>query len=332
MKKGFSFMAAFAAALCTIACNKDNAEVDRLQNVPEANDSERTELTVGLSNYATKSTSITTDDEATVNTLQVLVFRGDALDAYGTINEASQVTVSCTKGSRTVYALVNAPNLSGVNTKTKLLAEVSELGNNNGTSFEMIGSTTVTLPQASAINIDVNRIASKVVVKKITKALTAPALAALDFKIEEIYLTNVAGNINYGMTANPTLWYNKMKYNKEMPELTYDAPAKLVATGSSYDTPHSFYCYPNAADDSASAEWGPRRTRLVVKVSIGTDTYYYPITLPVLENNKCYEISELKITRPGSDNQDTPVSFQDCTFKINVIPWTVVAVNEGIII
>ena len=45
--------------------------------------------------------------------------------------------------------------------------------------------------------------------------------------------------------------------------------------------------------------------------------------------NKSYEIAEVVLTRPGSDNPDEPVSFADATFSITVIDWTVVPVTEG---
>ena len=112
---------------------------------------------------------------------------------------------------------------------------------------------------------------------------------------------------------------------------THDAPAASVVNEEAYSTQHTFYCYPNKAADSDATSWSPRRTRLVLKTTLGTDTYYYPVTLPELENNKSYEL-ELTITRPGSDNADMPVSFEDCAFEITVKPWTVVAVTDGIVI
>jgi hypothetical protein len=48
-----------------------------------------------------------------------------------------------------------------------------------------------------------------------------------------------------------------------------------------------------------------------------------------MDSNKSYEIEEVKITRPGSDDPDEPVSFADATFSVNVIDWTVVPVTEG---
>ena len=331
MRKGFLMMAAVAAVFGTMSCKKDNVPSMNQGNANVPVDGERTELTVGIATGMTKSTTITADDEVKVNNLQVFVFRGDALDAYGVADNASTVTVSCTKGNREVYAVVNAPDLKDIATKTDLLAAKSALSDNDESNFVMIGKTNADLPSELPVNVEVDRIVSKVVLKTVNRAFTSAALAALNFSIDEIFITNVAGDVNYGLTDNPLEWYNKMDYNLEMAMFTHDAPAASVVNEEAYSTQHTFYCYPNKAADSDATSWSPRRTRLVLKTTLGTDTYYYPVTLPELENNKSYEL-ELTITRPGSDNADMPVSFEDCAFEITVKPWTVVAVTDGIVI
>ena len=331
MRKGFLMMAAVAAVFGTMSCKKDNVPSMNHGNANVPVDGERTELTVGIATGMTKSTTITAEDEVKVNNLQVFVFRGDALDAYGVADNASTVTVSCTKGNREVYAVVNAPDLKDIATKTDLLAAKSALSDNDESNFVMIGKTNADLPSELPVNVEVDRIVSKVVLKTVNRAFTSAALAALNFSIDEIFITNVAGDINYGLTDNPLEWYNKMDYNSEMAMFTHDAPAASVVNEEAYSTQHTFYCYPNKAADSDATSWSPRRTRLVLKTTLGTDTYYYPVTLPELENNKSYEL-ELTITRPGSDNADMPVSFEDCAFEITVKPWTVVTVTDGIVI
>ncbi len=198
----------------------------------------------------------------------------------------------------------------------------------------MIGSVSKTLPQASTVTIDVNRLASRIVIKKITRAFTSAALAAQDLKVEKIWIQNVATDFNLGLTAAPTAWINAMSLDEEPYALVADNVGTPITNNSTYETKHTFFCYPNpTTDDSSDASWCARHTRLVVQVKLGTsDTYYYPITLPVLEYNKSYEIENLTLTRPGSDDPEVPVTFQDCTFDLNVLPWTVVPVTEGLTI
>ena len=316
MKKSiFAFAAALAAL---VACNKNEATPMQPQNqeslVP-------CELTVGICGAMTKATAVSTDNEAKVNNLQVFVFRGDDLDAYASVDNAQELTLSCTAGDRVVYALVNAPDYSAVPGKAALLAKVSELSANSLSNFEMVGSKSVTLPQSEKVSIDVNRIASRVVLKKITRSFTSEALQALNFKVDAIYLINVAGNTSYDLSAAPAKWYNVAENKNELASLLYDAPASLITNGQSYSTAHTFYAYPN--------DLATNTTRLVIETTLGETKYYYPINLPEMAANKSYEIEEVKITRPGSDNPDEPVSFADATFSINVIDWTVVPVTEG---
>ena len=316
MKKSiFAFAAALAAL---VACNKNEATPMQPQDqeplIP-------CELTVGICGAMTKATAVAADNEAKVNRLQVFVFRGDDLDAYASVENAKELTLSCTAGERVVYALVNAPDYSTVPGKAALLAKVSELEANTLTNFEMVGSKTVTLPQSEKVSIDVNRIASRVVLKKITRNFTSAALQALDFTVDAIYLVNVAGNTSYDLTAAPAAWYNVAENKNELANLLYDAPAAPIVNGQSYPTAHTFYAYPN--------DLAVNTTRIVIETTLGETKYYYPINLPAMDSNKSYEIEEVKITRPGSDNPDEPVSFADATFSINVIDWTVVPVTEG---
>lgn len=317
MKKSiFAFAAALAAL---VACNKNDVAPMQPQNQPET--LKPCELTVGVCGAMTKATAVTTENEAKVNNLQIFVFRGDDLDAYASVDNAKEITLSCTAGEREVYALVNAPDYSAVPGKAALLAKVSELSANSLTNFEMVGSKSVTLPQASTVSIDVNRIASRVVLKKITRNFTSAALQTLDFTVDAIYLVNVAGSTSYDLSAAPATWYNVAENKGELASLLYDAPASAVANGQSYETVHTFYGYPN--------DLAVNTTRIVIETTLGTTKYYYPINLPQMDSNKSYEIEEVKITRPGSDNPDEPVSFADATFSVNVIDWTVVPVTEG---
>ena len=317
MKKSiFAFAAALAAL---VACTKNEATPMQPQNEPET--LHPCELTVGICGSMTKATAVTAENEAMVNNLQVFVFRGDDLDAYATVDNAKEITLSCTAGEREVYALVNAPDYSAVPGKAALLAKVSELSANSLTNFEMVGSKSVTLPQASTVSIDVNRIASRVVLKKITRNFTSAALQALDFTVDAIYLINVAGNTSYDLTKAAAAWYNVAENKDELASLLYDAPASAVVNGQSYTPVHTFYGYPN--------DLSVNTTRLVIETTLGTTKYYYPINLPAMESNKSYEIEEVTITRPGSDDPDEPVSFADASFSINVIDWTVVPVTEG---
>ena len=70
-----TFLAAVAATLCTVACNK-NMDT-QINEVPNPAEQEYHPLTIKIKGNApeTKATSIDPDDEVKVNTLQVIAFR-----------------------------------------------------------------------------------------------------------------------------------------------------------------------------------------------------------------------------------------------------------------
>ena len=45
------------------------------------------------------------------------------------------------------------------------------------------------------------------------------------------------------------------------------------------------------------------------------------MVLPKIERNKKYVITDLILTRPGSDSEDIPVSAANCQFSIKVDEW-----------
>ena len=329
MKRFLYLATSVIAVLCAISCSKN-----QIGPIDESgyNLKDKTELAVGISRPVTKSSTITDDDEVKVNTLQVFVFRGDALDAYASAENVSEVTLSCTNGERSVYALVNAPDMCHISSKTALLATKSTLSDYPEYGFEMIGHKDIILPQTSTVTIDVTRMVSRVILKQVTRNFTSSALADLEFKIDEVYLLNVADDITYALTGTSEYWINAGWYDGTLPELTHDNTEANIVNGDYWPMNCRYYAYPNNSEDSTDESWCPRRTRLVLKTTLGGKVYYYPITLPELEPNKSYEIENLTITRPGSDNPDKPVTFQEATFDINVLQWSVVPVTEGVTI
>ena len=346
MKKFFLFTAIAASVLALASCSKDSRK-----EVSSVEEGTPIRLVVGVDGKAgTKVTGITSNDEATeakVNSLQVFVFNGDALDGYGTSSASKFAMVSCTSGSRDIYAVVNAPSLASVTSKTALLAAVASI-ENNVSNFQMIGSKTETLKQDGNVTVGVDRLAARVVIRGIKNALENAAQAA-SFKILAVYLTNVAGDINYGKSASytATAWYNRRGYESanSLGSFDYDEVNANVAAGSTNSTVHFFYSMPNLKDGQVGLAPGetsftPRRCRLVIKAEIAGSVYYYPILLPAMESNKSYEINLVNISRvgnlddgshdaddPDDTDEETPVSGFDQGFQISVNDWSVVLVN-----
>lgn len=316
MKKKFTFIA--AALIVAAACNKEEITIPQQPVAAEIH-----QVRISLEAAMTKATNIVDANESKVNSVQIYVFNeSGGLESYDK-SANGNVTISVSTGKREFYALVNASDLE-VSTKQALLAELTQLKENALDSFQMIGSTTEDIKSNTNVQINVKRIVAKVTVDKISRKFVSDSQGAVEMSIDAIYLTNVAGDTDYDVKASPVTWYNKMGYeSSEADALLYDGGlGKAFANGSEYTEKHSFYPYPNpTSEDANGGTWSPRHTKLVIKTTYNGAVKYYPITLPVLQKNHTYTITELVLTRPGSDDEDIPVSSADCSFSIVVEDW-----------
>lgn len=355
MKKTFFVVAAIAAL---VACNKQAPDAGIRPAVPETSDAATLTAKI-VSPFNTKATVADEESEAKVNAIDVFVFRtvsgGSVVDGYKRIEAYQDVVVPCTKGSRKIYAIVNSDeDLSGVTTEADLCAIVSKLQNNHSagalTNFVMMGTKDVEITSATTVEIAVDRLAARVWVKKITKNFSAAGLQDSEFKIVRMYLTNVVNQINLGRDfvpdATEAYWYNMMQYD-ETAEKVSEKDKFILRTGCAGIVPgtrtepgsvdlaveNAMYAYPNPTQSDnlegstgmykgpEGGPWSIRPTRLVIEATLDGQLYYYPVTLPSLEYNKSYEISNLVITRPGSDDPDMPVVGFDVPFQITVNDW-----------
>ena len=329
-----AFLAAVAATLCTVACNKE-LPTSKVELPSESVQMADLALSVVGNAPATKSSNADFDDDhSEVANVQFFVFDGEVLDAYKKIGSATSTTMTVKAGDKIVWAVVNAPDISNVTTLTQLKAVSSTLLN-NASNFVMVGSNTGTVPSEDPIEIEVKRIASRVVVKKVTAAFSNPAYASMSCKLVKMFLINAPGDINLELTSAPTTWYAKRAYEavSGLTDHLSTSGGNHELNSAAFDTDCFHYCYPNPTiADSQSTTWSARHTRMVIEVQLGSETFYYPITMPVMEPGKSYEIENLTITRKGSNNPDQPISLSEADFEISVKEWTVVPITEGITI
>jgi len=328
-----TFLAAVAATLCTVACNK-NMDT-QINEVPNPAEQEYHPLTIKIKGNApeTKATGIDPDDEVKVNTLQVIAFRDNVKDTYGSASNTDEITIQCGDGDRVVYAVVNGPDVSAINTPSDLLATVCTMDVTTLNNFAMVGYEAVSLPESDAVEIEVTRLASRIVVKKITRDFTVASEGAKTLKICGIYLGDAAIKNNLGGTYVPTATadfeFRGCVYSTEPDARALGGLISQVtlADDLSYSVAHTFYTFPNpTVADSAASTWNARHTHLIIQVLIDDTTKYYNIPLPVLERNKSYEIDEITLTRIGSS--DPKNYLQDVNFELNVKNWTVVPVAD----
>ena len=351
MKKTLFIMAAIVAMACSCDKNSDcepcqEAETKATLNVSlDFEDEPQTRAT----SYVTAQTY-----ETKVNDVQVLVFDSTgALNAYVDADtKTSGISISTTAGSKTVWAVVNGPNLSSITTLSALQSTAVDLSANSTTEttgFVMAGSTTCTVGSSAATaSVAVKRLVARVALQKINNSLPG-SYGALT--VNNVTLINVAGNQNLAGTASVSTWYNKMgrkdgatatgqiidgsTYVASHPTLTFKSVGSPIANGGSLTptTPYLFYCYPNSTTTDAtgwSSSFTARKTRLVVAATIGGTKYYYPVVIDTPARNTAYTV-ELTITGLGSTDPDKPVQKGSITASVTVEGWASGAVyNETI--
>lgn len=350
-----TFLAALVAATMLLAGACHKLPADRGGTAPPSGE---VLLKVSLGNPpGTKVAAQTLVNERMIRNVQIFVFRaGDDRDA-GLLDIAassgfdgelevgsgaySGLTLKCSTGEREIWAVVNdsADRTVGpdaVASKAALLALTHELKDARAEKLLMIGGVTRTLQQGTEeVELPVRRLAASVILESVKNDFLSPAYQKSGtFRLEDCYLINVPGRTDFGGTTDASVlpeedWYARLGAEKDSPrgDLIYDHPdaPRVLDYGSSDNTPHSFYTYPNNCEPSEDAAWSPRATLLVLEASLfnGHDwiKYYYPVAITGgLSSNKQYRVS-LTIHRPGSLDPNVPVRFDDVTPVVKVSDW-----------
>lgn len=342
MKKTISFL--LAATTFLAACNKQEqpaAEPQAYGTIQLTIDADSGLQTKAVSAYTTAQTY-----ETQVNKVQVFVFGSDGkINFYKNLGKSLTGSITTTAGTKTVYAVVNGPDLSTVGALSELEAKAVDLSANSttaSTGFVMAGKNTCTVSgTAASCAITVSRLAARVVLASVTNALPS-SYGAL--KIERVFLSNVVGNQNIAGTASPSTWYNKegrkdesplveshiidgSTYAASCPTLTFKSVGQSVANGSSLtpSTPYLFYGYANSSTTAPSgfnATFSAQRSVLVVVASVNSEVFYYPVVLDssTLVRNTTYTVG-LTINSLGSKDPNDPVEKGSMNVNITVAGW-----------
>lgn len=292
-------------------------------------DAEKAMLEVRMVADATKVSGEGGAEENAVSDYQVLVYdmTSRSLEAYEKPGpEAVDVRFQCRVGIKEVVVLANAPDMSDMISYDDFLKEKSFLSDNSVGQLVMEGHAPMDLTASGAsVTVDLRRMVSKVILDGITVDFEHDGYDDLDFVLKKIYLTNVAGDMTYSAeTADPAIWYNKIVQTSsdDVDGLILETLSDVSLKGATdYTSSHHFYCYPNPyKNDDFSSMWSPRPTRLVVEAELGGETFYYPVSLPVLERNNRYHVS-LHIVRPGARTPEQDMDRQAASFTINIVGW-----------
>ena len=350
MKRIFLLLAA-ASLVGIAACNKHEGAIGAAEPSAEGEGAITFNLVPDDGEAATRAvTAYTTSQtyESQVNKVQLFVFNSDGkIAAYKNNGTSLSGTISTTAGAKTVWAVINGPDLPSIGTLSALQATAVDLSANSitaSTGFVMAGSGTCTVTGSGSVpcNFSVSRLVSRVALVSVTNNLPASYGA---MKIERVILSNVVGNQNLAGSASPSTWYNKdgcadeatrnaahiidgSTYNASCPTLTFKSVAQNVASAATHTpgTPYLFYSYPNSSTAAPAGFVDPftaKRTVLTVVATVDSKIQYYPVVLDnaTLERNKTYTVG-LTITGPGSDDPDEPVQKGSISVTVTVSGWT----------
>lgn len=322
MNRTISLATIMAMAVMTAAsCDQSAGQDETMPGQPA-------ELTISIRSGLPSKAASSSVDETAISGTQILIFRENGnLDAYASSTSATDIKISCTSGTRTIYAAANAPDLSDILSLDDFKSRRTALEDNSTDSFVMVSeANTVNAPQSSGVVIEVHRLVARVSISKVSVKFASSAYQNEELKVTRLYLVNAAGDAAYGGTSSPQVWFNKMKYSaSDADGLIYeDIADDAVTEASPYTATSYFYTYPNDTETDVSGEssgFSARYTRLVIETTLSGTTYYYPVSIPGIESNHTYEIKNLTITRPGSLDPDIPVSYDTCSFSITVRDW-----------
>ena len=308
-----NFLIAAALVIAATACTKQqlNTEADNLQATAE--------LTVSLPQVITRASGET---DANVKNFQVFIFQDDKLEATAWGTSAPQ-TLKLTKGVKKVAVLVNHQKINDVSTYDELKARSFDLAANAPNALLMFGEDTLHLSGNRSDIVDVSRLTARVELQKITNALELEAYKDSVMTLKRVYLINAVGERTVAGEYENAKWYNLGKFVSGECNglLLEEAERQIQSEGSELN--YCFYTYPNSGSSSP--------VRLVAEIAIGSDIWYYPVTIPdVLANNR-YIVSNLKITRIGVDDPDQKIDYAEGGISIEVKSWEDINVGEVII-
>ena len=352
MKRYFSFVLALLTVTGIISCTKNQDSVQTVKSnetlsVPEGSGI----LNISLEDPQTKA-QLSSVQASKVNTMQIFIFDKDSgkreTDKYISDGSTSASITSLT-GDKDVWVVVNHDKINAEDLED-LQHNVSYLKDNSISNFHMSGNNDnvtvtpldpATNPNGNNVTIPVYRFASQICLQKVKVNFTGTVMEGFTFTIKSLYLKNVLG-ASYidrvtALTSN-NYWFNKMTFDSSdvdalVSDMDMNPGISCPTNGTEVTLNRSYYAYPNpTVNDSHSALWGARHTRLVMQATVkGTMNgnqkefnTYYVFTLPALVNNHTYDITSVNITMLGKeddeDDSDTVTGKANVTIQVN--GWT----------
>ena len=309
-----NFLIAAALVIAATACTKKqlNTEADNPQATAE--------LTVSLPQVITRASD---EVDGGVNCFQVFVFREDNKLEASSWGEKTSQTLNLTKGIKKIAVLTNHDRINNVSDWEGLHSLTIDLSKNAPEALLMFGEVTEELSDDKSIVVDVTRLAARIELQTLTNAIALEPYKSQAMTLKRVFLINVAGERNIAGTLSSWKWYNLGDFfTGACDALLLNSTQKTLSAGVN-TLDYAFYSYPNPGNEHP--------LRLVAEIELGSESWYYPVTIMNVEANKRYIVKGLKITRLGVTDPDQDIKFAEGTISIEVKPWTETEIEEVVI-
>ncbi len=188
-----------------------------------------------------------------------------------------------------------------------------------------------------SVDVSVERTISRVKVGTIRINMTDGQIGGRTLTLKRIYITNAptytrfAGMLIVPPTTNNGNWYNQLGFRTNSLAvsgldnmLTQQNINQVLYSGSVISSGYYFYAIPNAYEgDSSSSGFTQRHSRLVIEMSLDSKTFYYVMTLPVMERNTSYDFDTITINGIGSTSPEStsPDGILSYRMGITINSW-----------
>lgn len=313
MKNKFIAASSIAAGFISIlfaSCNKQDSP-KYSDNLPDG----YCKVTLGLDTGITKLSSSAVEDEAKVNNVQYFIFdANETLESYVTKSGTStSAQVTLLKGPKTIYALVNSNSTPEFSTMDEFRTAEIPLSENRSDNLVMTGCTTMLADEDASTIVPVVRQVSKVVLNSITTDFVAPVYQNGNITIKSVYLQKAVKTALVNSSDQGSGYYNQSTFTEGLSGLIGENLNMSLHGNTTVPMNYIFFpaytCFPD-------------ETRLVIKAELEGVDYYYPFILPVMERNKIYTITNLKITRPGLLDPTGVIEWESASLDISIVDWT----------
>lgn len=288
--------------------------------------------------------SIESKSDITVynGTLDIFVYNLDGINALDSHSRQEfsgsfphSLEIGTRSGTKKIIVLANWPedeleNWSRISRLDQILMARSELADDNPTRPRMAGTATIRAGERSNVSsvVSMQTLSTKIKIASIACDFSDKTYSGLRMENAKAYLTNVCIATTVSPDDNQICSYmnigglspGDMQSFRKPEYLFREIPGTVGEEKRITDI--SLFCYPS---EQVSSQFGIPELKLVIEGTIDGKTYYYPMRISDFTNgairrNTTY-IIDIRITKLGGDDSDSPLAAGSFTADVQVLPW-----------